>query len=438
MSSVKEDFEFLNSETWLSYTHQRYLNKEEIKRRLYGSSPALGWDELWQRILMNRKLGAVPVFITSIDMKFWYFPSDSLQKKIIEIERMGVMLYDKIVQHATFKAAFLADAAVEEAITSAIYEGANTTRAQAKQLIESGKRPASKDDWMLLNNYEAMSWIKENSNNAVTADLILKIHQIVSKNTLSAPDGNYCGKFRDDRVYVTNALGVKVHEGIPYQKVKLAVDEAIKVTTDNPRYLHPLIRGTLLHYLIAYIHPFFDGNGRTARTMFYFKSMKHNLNFVELLSISAHLKNSGNMYERVFEIIKDHDWDLTYFIDYCLDSLLAALKIVEGKVGYLVQINSLKEVYDLNENQIGLLQRLALNKYRTVSIESYSDEILKSREVARKELKGLASSGLLTEKKVGKKFVYIVDSKYLKDRVQDQSPVIVTGKPIIKSATAKK
>lgn len=420
MHTPNEDFEFLNSEVWLKYTHERYLNSEEIKRRLFGSGLTSGWNELWQRIYINRKRQAVPVFLPSIDMKFWYFPSDSLQKKIIEIERFGVMLYDKIV-HASFKSSFLADAAIEEAITSAIYEGANTTRAQAKQLIESGKRPATKDDWMLLNNFEAMNWIKDHRGESLTSDLILKIHQIVSKNTLDGADANYCGKFRDDRVFVRNASGEAVHEGVSYLKVPQAVEEAINVTTNNPRYLHPLIKGTLLHYLIAYIHPFFDGNGRTARTLFYFKSMKHNLKFVELLSISAHLKNSGNMYERVFEVIKNHDWDLTYFIDHCLESLLAALKIVDGKVSYLVSIHSIRDTFGLNENQIGLLQRLALNKYRSVSIESYADEIGKSREIARKELKSLVANKLLVERKTGKKFVYFVDAKFLKEKVQAQS-----------------
>lgn len=417
MHTPKDDFLFLNSEPWLKYSHDKYLNSEEIKRRIYGSGPTQGWNDLWQRITINRKRGAVPVFLPSIEMKFWYFPSDSLQKKIIEIERFGVMLYDQIVR-ATFKTAFLTDAAIEEAITSAIYEGANTTRAQAKQLIESGKRPATKDDWMLLNNYEAMNWIKQHREDKVTSDLILKIHQIVSKNTLSQADANYCGKFRDDRVFVRNAIGEAVHEGIAQEKIPQAIEEAIGVTTDNPRYLHPLIKGILLHYLIAYIHPFFDGNGRTARTMFYFKSIKHDLKFVELLSISAHLKNSGNMYERVFEVIKAHDWDLTYFIDYCLDSLLSALKIVHRKVEFLVKLGSLKEVYHFNENQITLLQKLALQKFRMVTIESYAEEIGKSRELVRKDLKELKALGFLSEVKQGKKFVYMIDSKFLKSKVE--------------------
>lgn len=416
--SAKDDFEFMNSEIWLRYTHAKYLGEEEIRHRVEHEKIPGKWEEIWQKIMNTRKVGAVPLFLSSLDMKFWYFPSDSINKKISEIERLGTKLYDKISTDNTFINSFLVDAEVEEAISSAIYEGANTTRAKAKQLLESGKRPASKDDWMLLNNVEALDWIKENRTNQISLDVILKIHQIVTKNTLEGPDTNYCGKFRDDSVVINNAQGKIVHEGIKFEKIEEALKEVIKNVNSHPRYLHPLIRGILLHYFIAYIHPFFDGNGRTARTLFYFKSMKHDLKFVELLSISAHLKNSGNQYEKAFEKVKRHDWDLTFFIDYCLESLLAALKIVQGKVDYLMKINLLKETYPLNENQIGLLQRLALNKYRILSIETYAEEISKSREVARQDLKDLVKIGFLKEQKSGKKFIYQIDSKKLKETVQ--------------------
>ena len=419
--SAKDDFDFMNSDLWLSYTHTRYLGEEEVRHRVKHDKEPGKWAEIWQRIMNMRKVGAVPMFLDSLGIKFWYFPSDSINRKVSEIERLGTRLYDRISTDKAFIQSFLSDAEVEEAISSAIYEGANTTRAKAKQLIESGKRPASKDDWMLLNNVEALEWIKSHRRDAVTSELILKIHQIVTKNTLSGVDANYCGKFRDDTVVVNSALGKIVHEGIDYKKIEETLNETIKNVTSHPRYIHPLIRGILLHYFIAYVHPFFDGNGRTARTLFYFKSMKHDLKFVELLSISAHLKNSGNQYERAFEKVKAHDWDLTYFIDYCLESLLAALKIVEAKVEYLLQINILKDTFDLNDNQIGLLQKLALNKYRVVTIETYAEEIGKSREVARQDLKALVKSELMSEEKIGKKFTYKVDALKLKELIQSEA-----------------
>jgi len=122
-------------------------------------------------------MGAIPFLLTSIDKKFWYFPSDSINKKIKQIESTGNRLFEKIESHSTFKNEFLNNAAVEEAITSAIYEGANSTRSKAKALIASGKNPKNKEEWMLINNYLAMKWIKENSTLPVSDGLILKIPQ---------------------------------------------------------------------------------------------------------------------------------------------------------------------------------------------------------------------------------------------------------------------
>lgn len=410
--STRDEFDFLNSDVWIKYTQDRYAPLDDIKYRLekLGISKK-DWPVLNKKIQQFRKIGSIPLFIKSIDKNFWYFPSDSLTRKVHEIETLGTSLFDKIDNHSTFKREFITNAAVEEAITSAIYEGANSTRSKAKALIASGEKPKNKDEHMLVNNYWAMNWIKDNSNIPVSLELILRIHEIVSNNTLEGDDANFCGKFRNDAVYVGS------HQGINHQKVEEVLNEAVELTTNHPRFLHGIIKGTLLHYFIAYIHPFFDGNGRTARTLFYFKAIKNNLKFVELLSVSANLKEHGKRYEKTFDLVKEHDLDITYFIDFCLDSLLASLKNVKKKVSYLIHISNLIDSIGINSNQVSLLQRMALNKYHAISIEEYAEGIKKSREVARKELKGLLEKNLLKEEKKGKKFVYFVENKNLRDQV---------------------
>jgi len=197
------------------------------------------------------------------------------------------------------------------------------------------------------------------------------------------------------------------HEGIKFDLIEPALKETITLTTQNARFFPPVIKGILLHYFTAYIHPFLDGNGRTARALFYFKAMKNNLSFIELLSISAYLKAHGPQYEKSYEKVVKNDLDLTYFIDFNLDALLHAISEVEKKVDYLLSINLLKTIHKkITDNQIGLVQRLALNKFRKTSIEEYATQIKMSREVARQELKELSDWGLLKEEKVGKKFLY--------------------------------
>ena len=362
-----------------------------------------------KKIQTLRKTNAVSFFLSSMDKRFWYFPSDSINKKIYKIETLGNELYKQL--QAPFKKEFLKNSSVEEAVTSAIHEGANSTRSQAKALIASRARPKNKDEQMLLNNFHAMEWIKENSSLPISNELILKIHQIVSKDTLDGDDANFCGKFRDAPVYIAT------HEGPSHQQIEKALEEATRLITNHPRFVHRLIQGILAHYFIAYIHPFFDGNGRTARALFYFQTMRSGLKFVELLSISANLKTHGKRYARSFDLVKEHDLDMTFFIDFCLDSLVAALEKVERKIVHLMDNSKFAQSEGLSVNQGLLLQRTSLNKHRGVTIEEYAKNINKSREVARKDLKDLAGKGLLREKKQGKKFVYHLRKKVLKEKV---------------------
>ncbi|MBX3034169.1 MAG: Fic family protein [Bdellovibrionaceae bacterium] len=409
----KDDFDFLNSDIWLNYTQQNYRSPEEIRYRLQEKNKKpKDWESVARKIVAIRKTNAITLFIDSIAPRFWFYPADIILWKINEIDRIGTALYEKI-RRATFEQEFLLNSRIEEAITSAIYEGAHSTRAQAKQLIASKETPKNKDEWMLINNLLAMNWVKDHNQETLSKDTILTLHEIVTRNTLEGDDVNYSGRFRDDTV------SVGPHEGIQYDLIETAINQMIKLITQNRRYIHPIIRGVLIHYFIAYIHPFFDGNGRTARALFYFKSMKHNLKYVELLSVSAYLKQHGEQYEKAFQKVVENEYDVTYFIDFCLDSMLSALKQVEKKITYLIRMADLKQRFKLNDNQLGLLQRMALNKFRFVHIEEYAAQIKMSRETARQDLKELQDQGLLVEFKSGKKLCYKVNAEKLRELYKD-------------------
>jgi Fic family protein len=414
--NAKENFEFLNSELWIKYTHENYLALDEIKHRLENEQLRHDWASIRARILTNRKTGAIPLFLESIDKKFWFFPADCILRKAHEIEKIGQELHD-LISHASFQKDFYLDSTIEEAISSAIYEGANSTRAKAQQLIAAKARPKNKDEWMLLNNFEAMQWIKRSSANDVSLELIRNVHEIVTRNTLEAEDLDFAGKFRNDQVFVHSKTFEVKHEGIPHDKIIGALTEAIELTTKNSRYFPAILKGVLLHYFIAYIHPLFDGNGRTARTLFYFKAIKNKLNFVELLSVSAYLKNHGRRYERSFEKVIDHDLDITYFIDFNLDALMKAIEKVRTKVEFLLKVPNLKLIYKLSDFQIGLLQKTVLHPFSKTDAEGYASTISRSREIARQELKQLKDLGFMKEAKDGKRFVYMIDRKKLIDEV---------------------
>ncbi len=151
------------------------------------------------------------------------------------------------------------------------------------------------------------------------------------------------------------------------------------------------------------------------RALFYFMSIKSQLNYVELLSVSAYLRTHVKQYKKSFEKVKDNEYDLTYFIDFCLDSICFALKEVSRKVNYLLRMTDLKERFQLSQTQVGLMQRMALHKFRTIDVEKYAMQISKSREFARQELKSLLDLNLVSEMKISKKLVYKVNADKLKE-----------------------
>jgi Fic family protein len=413
-NSLIDDFQFRNDPIWIKYSHERYLPIEDIRHRTGLDLQSEEWKELSKKIRSTRILQSLPFFIPSINKTFWYFEADCIRKKLSEVEKMGIEIYDKIHSSKTFEEDFFLNSMIEEAVTSVIYEGANTTRSKAKQLIAENRLPKDNTEQMLLNNLRALKWIKGHVNSPIDINSILTIHSIVTQNTMEGDLVNYVGTFRDDVAYIGK------HTGIEHQLIEQALNEAIVQCTQSPRFIHPLIQGILLHYFIAYIHPFFDGNGRTARTIFYFNGIKHNLDFLELLSISASLKRHGKRYERSFDNAVNHEGDLTYFIDFSLDSLKAALKVVSGKIVFLQNIWTLKDKLSLSDNQIALLQRLALHKHRLITINEYAGNINKSHEMARQLLKQLAGNNLLIESKKGRNLTYQIDSKYLKSIVPQE------------------
>ena len=413
---LPDDFEFLKHDLWLNYSQKRYVPPEDIRYRLEKLKiPPSLWPALRQKTEKFRQMSAIYFVFKSLGKNFWFFPSDSLYKKIRDIDRLGFHLNEKILNQETYTAEFIKNAETEEAISSAIYEGANSTRREAKEFLSSGKKPQTKDQFMLRNKHAAMLWVKKAAQDDISINSILKAHEIITKNTLKGDDAAFCGKFRNNKVFVGK------HEGPPFEKIPQALDEMISLINTHPRFLHGLIKGILYHYFIAWIHPFFDGNGRTARCFFYYEAIRNKMRFIDLLSISAFLKDRGDRYTKSFHLVEKYKGDMTYFIDFCLDSLLFALKAVENKVHFLVKINSLGDTLKINTDQISLLQQATLNRHKGILTESYAKSIGKSREHARQQLEDLLQKKLLLKRKQGKMSLYFIHKKLLLERVESLS-----------------
>jgi Fic family protein len=166
---------------------------------------------------------------------------------------------------------------VEEAIASSIIEGAVTTRKKAKELLKKKRKPRDKAEQMIYNNYITISEIKELINEPLSPILLIKLQESIPKDTLE--NSGYEGRFRvvnDCTIEVVDASGHLLHEPPPALEIPELINNLGEFvnTESEDDFIHPVIKGVIIHFWLAYIHPFMDGNGRTSRALFYWYLLK--------------------------------------------------------------------------------------------------------------------------------------------------------------------
>ena len=99
-------------------------------------------------------------------------------------------------------------------------------------------------------------------------------------------------------------------------RMKQLCDFANDDGAKGDNFIHPVVRAIVLHFWLAYDHPFVDGNGRTARALFYWSMLRHDYWLVEYLTISSIIRQQTKQYARAFLNTEQDDNDLTYFLLY--------------------------------------------------------------------------------------------------------------------------
>lgn len=189
---------------------------------------------------------------------------------------------------------------------------------------------------MLLNNEEiklsSCQDIRELYNEFALED-------VVEENVENEPDGEI---FRKDPVSVLGIYGKSIHRGIyPESKIIETMSEALNVLNDD-RYDF-LIRVAVFHYMFGYIHPFYDGNGRTSRFISSYL-LAQKFEFLLACRLSCTIKENVNAYYKAFNIVNDEKnrGDLTSFVITFLDILV---KSVEGLCESLEERRTKLEFY---------------------------------------------------------------------------------------------
>lgn len=346
---------------------------------------------------------------------FQFLVPDIVLEKLHTIDRLagGSLRMPEPVTNPQTRDQYLIRSLMEEAITSSQLEGAVTTREVAKEMIRTGRPPRDKSEQMILNNYITMRRIVEIKDQEMTPDLVLELHRLVTEKTLDDPA--MAGRFRraDQKIVVDDIEGEVYHEPPPAeqleQRCQAMCDFANEKTPDY--FIHPVVRAIILHFWLAYDHPFVDGNGRTARVLFYWVMLHRGFWLFEFISISTILRKAPMKYARSFLYTETDDNDLTYFIVYQAEAIQRAIEelhaYIDRKTAEVRESESkLKALRMFNHRQTGLIRHALKHPHQEYDILSHQKSHGVVYQTARTDLLQLQAKGLLEMKKRGKVMVF--------------------------------
>lgn len=330
----------------------------------------------------------------------------------------GVIGAPEQVTNPQTQATYLLKSLVEEAITSSQLEGASTTRRVAKDMLLSGRAPRDRGERMIANNYQALQYVREHRSEPITEAHVFALQSILVDDTLDVPDG--AGRFRrdDEHIVVEDETGTILHHPPVEAELPVRLRNLCEFANGahTKDFMPPVIRAILVHYGLAYDHPFVDGNGRTARALFYWVMAREGYWLCEYISISRILRKARAQYAKSFLYTETDDNDATYFIVYQLKVLTRAIADLHA---YLQRkIAEMREVDDmvrhnralraeLNPRQLDLLTHALKQPTGEYTIASHRRSHDVAYGTARSDLIDLAKRGLLEQRNRGRQFCFV-------------------------------
>jgi Fic family protein len=364
---------------------------------------------------------------------FKYSLPDQLLRSLHHVDQhcAGEVAMDEVVtSEGNARQRYLVNSLMEEAIRSSQLEGATTSRREAKELLRSGREPKDRSEQMILNNYRGLQYMREEMGDELTSSSILELHRILTEGTLDNPDA--AGRLQrpeDERVAVYDRDGGRrLHKPPPAEELPERLQRLCDFANereDEGAFVHPVIRAILLHFGLAYDHPFEDGNGRTARILFFWSMRRRGYWMVEYLSISTILRKAPGQYGRAFLETETDEGDTTYF-------LIHQLKVIEQAIAQMRRYlqrktREVQEIEELlhgaegfNRRQLEVLTDAVRHPDASYSFSSHASSHRVTHETARADLTSLAQLGLLTQRRIGREYSFEVPDD-LPERLRESS-----------------
>lgn len=405
----------------------------------------LSWDEFivrssefknhkqaaWFVLKMKRNIEVVDhlhVYDSDNQLRLVFYSPSSLMARMHKVERLSTLKHLSLDQRSSqdFLSATLI---MEEAITSAQLEGAATTRLVAKEMLSTGRKPRDFSEKMIVNNYQLMNFAKSVVNEPLSIELIQKFNMVATQNVCE--NEHVAGMIRETPIGVRAGLlsDEIIHEAPNADRLPILLDSLCKFVNaehqDN-EFIHPIVKAIIIHFMIGYIHPFGDGNGRTGRALFYWFLLKSGYDNFQYVSISSLLKSAKHQYTRAFIKTETDVFDMTHFIDFNLNIIIRALenftKYIQNKIEEIqkTRLDIHKSPYfkDFKFQHITIIKKALEDAGREFTVKECQIEFNVSSTAARGYLDKLSDLGLLIKHPMKGRLMGYIAPRNLKERLK--------------------
>lgn len=297
---------------------------------------------------------------------------------------------------------------MEEAITSSQLEGASTTRKVAKKILENNLPPKNKSEQMIVNNFLLMKEVLARQDEELSIEMILELHSIATDKAIE--NQAIPGKLRqDDNIYIADQLNENYYQPPSWETLEERLNNLCLFANECHssqnfhNFTHPIIKAIILHFMIGYIHPFGDGNGRTARAIFYWFMLRAGYWLFEYVSISKLIQEKRSAYDTAFLYTETDDFDLTYFIYHQVEVIVKAINALQIHIenkkrelsNFVTWIDKSSLAKKLKRGHLEILKEAVKEPGKEFTSKQVSLSLGISENTARSYLKKLADLDLL-------------------------------------------
>ncbi len=387
--------------------NKRYLYWSDLEYRTNGDDRKYIWT--FMKFLRRDKYLSVP--FNKLKLKYTLLPEFS--RKLNKFDKYLAGNIGIQTKSLGLQKSYLVSSLMEEAIASSAIEGASTTRKVAKAMLREKRKPKNRSEQMIANNYDTIQFVLSQRNKPLTKDLLLEIQKRITRDTLD--NSNDEGKLRDSNdIVVGHNTEPEIIAYMPpnHKDIPSLIDELCQyANAEEDDFIHPILKGIILHFLIGYIHPFNDGNGRTARSVFYWYVLSKGYWLFEYMAVSRRIVRSRKDYDLAYLYTEYDELDLTYFIDYILrcieDSLTELMGYIERKQIEQKKTNELiRNDPRLNLRQAFILEEFMKTPNKVFTIAEISRTYKTVYQTARTDLMSLEKLGYLKKQLSGKEFLF--------------------------------